>query len=164
MPERALGDVDCRTDERAEERSDRDEGEPAQRRATAPSLGAIAVFRSRWRRSANHPPIRVATTVRPASGTAIQVMRLRGKLMALTGLGAGSPIEDVVVAAHERLAAAPSALVAGTLEDALAQRLRPNLPGTTDERPNWSLTLPVPLAEVFADPLVARVTNALHRG
>jgi 4-alpha-glucanotransferase len=89
--------------------------------------------------------------------------RLKGKLMALTGLGVDSPVEDVVVAAHERLAAAPSALVAGTLEDALAQRLRPNLPGTTDERPNWSLTLPVPLAEVFADPLVARVTNALHR-
>ena len=89
--------------------------------------------------------------------------RLKGKLMALTGLGADSRVEDVVVAAHERLAAAPSALVAGTLEDALAQRLRPNLPGTTDERPNWSLTLPIPLAEVFADPLVARVTNALHR-
>jgi 4-alpha-glucanotransferase len=91
------------------------------------------------------------------------LQRLTGKLMGLTGLGPDSPVEDVVVAAHERLAAAPTMLVAGSLEDALALPLRPNLPGTTDERPNWSQALPVPLAEVFADPLVARVTNALHR-
>ena len=54
-------------------------------------------------------------------------------------------------------------LVGATLEDALALRRRPNLPGTTDERPNWSTTLPVPLGEVFSDPLVSRVVDALHR-
>ena len=91
------------------------------------------------------------------------LQRLTGKLMGLTGLGPDSPVEDVVVAAHERLAAAPTMLVAGSLEGALALPLRPNLPGTTDERPNWSQALPVPLADVFADPLVARVTSALHR-
>jgi 4-alpha-glucanotransferase len=53
--------------------------------------------------------------------------------------------------------------VAATLEDALALRRRPNLPGTTDERPNWSITLPVPLADVFIDPLVSRVISALWR-
>jgi len=89
--------------------------------------------------------------------------RLRGKLMGLTGLGPDAPVEDVIVAVHERLAAAPSALVAATLEDALALAQRPNLPGTTDERPNWSAALPVPLAEVFTDPLVDRVVDALHR-
>jgi 4-alpha-glucanotransferase len=89
--------------------------------------------------------------------------RLAGRLMGLTGLGPDAPVDDVIVAAHERLAAAPSMLVAGSLEDALALPRRPNLPGTTDERPNWSLALPVPLSEVFADPLVARVTNALRR-
>jgi 4-alpha-glucanotransferase len=89
--------------------------------------------------------------------------RLKGKLMGLTGLGPDAPVEDVIVAAHERLARAPSALVAATLEDALALRPRPNLPGTTDERPNWSITLPVPLAEVFIDPLVSRVISALWR-
>jgi 4-alpha-glucanotransferase len=67
------------------------------------------------------------------------------------------------VAAHRRLAAAPSALVAASIEDALAVPARPNLPGTTDERPNWSLGLPVPLADVFTDPLVARVAEALQR-
>jgi 4-alpha-glucanotransferase len=89
--------------------------------------------------------------------------RLRGRLVGLTGLGPEQAVEDVIVGAHERLATAPSALVAASLEDALAVRHRPNLPGTTDERPNWSSALPVPLAEVFTDPLVARVAGALQR-
>jgi 4-alpha-glucanotransferase len=89
--------------------------------------------------------------------------RLKGKLLGLTGLAPDDPVEEVIVAAHRRLARAPSALVTATLEDALALRQRPNLPGTTDERHNWSLTLPVPLAEVFTDPLVDRVVAALAR-
>ncbi len=89
--------------------------------------------------------------------------RLRGRLMGLTGLGPDAPLDEVIVAAHERLARAPSSLVAATMEDALALRQRPNLPGTRDERPNWSTTLPLPLAEVFTDPLVSRVINAMHR-
>jgi 4-alpha-glucanotransferase len=89
--------------------------------------------------------------------------RLRDKLVALSGLDVDAPVEDVVVAVHRRLAAAPCALVAATLEDAMALRRRPNLPGTTDERPNWSLGLPVALEEVLNDPLVARVTSALQR-
>ena len=89
--------------------------------------------------------------------------RLRGKLIGLTGLGPDAPVDDVIVAVHERLATAPSALVAATLEDALAIGHRPNLPGTTDERPNWSAALPLPLAQVFTDPLVNRVVDALQR-
>jgi 4-alpha-glucanotransferase len=89
--------------------------------------------------------------------------RLRGRLMGLTGLGPDAPVDEVIVAAHRRLAAAPSALVGATLEDALALRRRPNLPGTTDERPNWSIPLPLPLGEVFSDPLVSRVVDALRR-
>lgn len=89
--------------------------------------------------------------------------RLKGRLMGLTGLGPDAAVEDVIVAAYERLARAPSALVAATMEDALALRRRPNLPGTTDERPNWSTTLPVPLAEAFTDPLMSRLIGALQR-
>jgi 4-alpha-glucanotransferase len=88
---------------------------------------------------------------------------LRGTLMGLTGLGADAAIDDVVVEIHRRLACAPSALVAATLEDALALRHRPNVPGTTDERPNWSAALPAPLAEVLDDRLVDRVADALAR-
>jgi 4-alpha-glucanotransferase len=89
--------------------------------------------------------------------------RLRDKLVALTGLGVDAPVEDVVVAVHQRLSSAPCALVAATLEDALALRRRPNLPGTTGERPNWSLGLPVALEELLDQPLLARVTSALQR-
>ncbi|MGH9111072.1 MAG: 4-alpha-glucanotransferase [Acidimicrobiales bacterium] len=101
-----------------------------------------------------------AAGVEPDEGA---LERLRGKLMALTGLPPDSPVEDVIVALHARLATAPSELVAATFEDALALRQRPNLPGTTDERPNWSLALPVPLGEALADPLVSRVVEALRR-
>jgi 4-alpha-glucanotransferase len=90
--------------------------------------------------------------------------RLLDKLTALTGLGADAAIEDVIVAVHARLSQSPCALVAATVEDALALRQRPNLPGTTAaERPNWSLGLPVTLEQALADPLLGRVAAALDR-
>jgi 4-alpha-glucanotransferase len=54
--------------------------------------------------------------------------------------------------------------VSGTLEDALRVEERPNLPGTLDEHPNWSIPLPVPLEELLADPFVARLAATLARG
>jgi len=89
--------------------------------------------------------------------------RLRSKLMAASGLDGDAPVDEVIVAVHRRLAAAPCALVAATFEDALALRRRPNLPGTTTERPNWSLGLPLPLEDALDDPLVGRVAAALRR-
>jgi 4-alpha-glucanotransferase len=89
--------------------------------------------------------------------------RLRGRLMAVTDLPADAPVEDVIVAVHERLAAGPSMLAAATLEDALALRQRPNLPGTTQQRANWSLGLPMSLEDALADPLVVRLAEALQR-
>ena len=47
-----------------------------------------------------------------------------------------------VTRAHELLARAPSLLLSATVDDAVAEQRRPNMPGTTD-RPNWSLPLPV---------------------
>ena len=47
------------------------------------------------------------------------------------------------------LAASPCALVAVTLEDATGVPERPNMPGTTDTWPNWSLALPMPLDELL---------------
>jgi 4-alpha-glucanotransferase len=89
--------------------------------------------------------------------------RLRDKLVTLTGVAADAPVEDVIVAAHRRLAGSPCALVGATLEDALALRLRPNLPGTTDERHNWSVALPLPLEEALDDPLLGQVAEVLAR-
>jgi 4-alpha-glucanotransferase len=89
--------------------------------------------------------------------------RLRSKLVSTSRLDGDSPVDEVIVAVHRRLAAAPCALVGATFEDALALRRRPNLPGTTTERPNWSLGLPLPLEDALDDPLVGRVAAALRR-
>jgi len=89
---------------------------------------------------------------------------LRRRLAARTGLPDVAAVEDVVVAAHRSLAAAPSALVGATLEDALRVPERPNMPGTVDSWPNWSLALPVPLEEVEADPTVEAVADGLRPG
>jgi 4-alpha-glucanotransferase len=55
-------------------------------------------------------------------------------------------------------------LVAATLEDALEAPDRPNVPGTTDQRPNWSLPLPVLLDDLAADPRVRRLAGILSEG
>jgi 4-alpha-glucanotransferase len=89
---------------------------------------------------------------------------LRRRLAQRTRLPDGAPVADVVVAASRALAEAPSALVAATLEDALGVTERPNMPGTVDSWPNWSLALPVPLEELEADPVVAAVADALAQG
>ncbi len=89
---------------------------------------------------------------------------LRQRLHDLTGRTPDdSTVEDVIVDVHRRLAASPSALVAATLEDGLAVPDRPNLPGTTIERPNWSLALPFPLEDALATPLLTRLASSLSR-
>ncbi len=89
---------------------------------------------------------------------------LRERLRVLTGVSPDASVPDVVVAAHRRLAEAPSALVAATLEDALGVPDRPNLPGTTIERPNWLLALPEPLEAIEGHPLVRAVAKTLVGG
>jgi 4-alpha-glucanotransferase len=75
------------------------------------------------------------------------------------------PVETVTEAVHRRLAAAPSMLVAATLEDALGVEERPNLPGTTSERPaNWSRALPVALEDLDRHAGVRSVVQALNDG
>jgi 4-alpha-glucanotransferase len=56
---------------------------------------------------------------------------------------------DAVVAAHRLLARAPSVLLGATLDDAIAEPARPNLPGADQARPlNWRLALPVALDDL----------------
>jgi 4-alpha-glucanotransferase len=52
-------------------------------------------------------------------------------------------------------------LLAATLEDAVEAHDRPNVPGTIDQRPNWSLPLPVPLEDLADDPRVGRLAAIL---
>ena len=88
-------------------------------------------------------------------------LAIRERLQEWTGVSDEEPVEEVVRRTHRLLAEAPSAVVAATLEDALCVSERPNLPGTTDERPNWCLALPLPLEELEQDPRVAAVAEAV---
>jgi 4-alpha-glucanotransferase len=69
-------------------------------------------------------------------------------------------VEEVVAAMYAFLASTPAMLVAVTLEDAVLARERPNVPGTTTERPNWIIPLPVPLEDLWDLPSVRRVLSA----
>jgi 4-alpha-glucanotransferase len=88
----------------------------------------------------------------------------RDRLAAWAGLPDDAPVEEAILGAHRLLAAAPSLVVAASLEDVLGVQERPNLPGTTDERPNWSLALPRPLEAIFEDPRCREVAELLDLG
>jgi 4-alpha-glucanotransferase len=92
-------------------------------------------------------------------GIEAQLERLRG----WTGLGPDAGVQDVIDATYELLSKAPSAIVMATLEDTLAVVDRPNLPGTMDERPNWSIPLPLTLEELESDPRLSRAAAILGK-
>ena len=56
-------------------------------------------------------------------------------------VGEDPDTDDLVLAMHRFLARTPSLLVATGLGDALGDHRQPNMPGTTDEYPNWRLPL-----------------------
>ena len=78
------------------------------------------------------------------------------------GVGQDAPIGEVVVAAHRQLGEAGSRIVLGQLEDAALVPERPNMPGTSEGWPNWSLALPDPLEVVLATDLAAEVADAMR--
>jgi 4-alpha-glucanotransferase len=73
-------------------------------------------------------------------------------------------VEAIVAALYGFLARTPAMLLAATLEDAVEAPDRPNVPGTIDQRPNWSLPLPVGLDDLAADPRVRRLAGILSEG
>ncbi len=106
-----------------------------------------------------------------SSARAGEARRNAALLARLEGEGLLAPGERslgaIAQALHQLLAQTPCMLVAATLEDALLVPDRPNVPGTTSERPNWSLPLPLPLEELLADPrvrtLAGSLAKAVHR-
>jgi 4-alpha-glucanotransferase len=74
-----------------------------------------------------------------------------------------STADEVVVAMHEFLARTPCRLVTASLYDVLGELNQPNLPGTTDEYPNWRMPLHASLEEIRADPRVQRVAGILAK-
>lgn len=63
----------------------------------------------------------------------------------------GLPVEltqDLADAVHRFIARAPSLLVTVQIEDMIGALLQPNLPGTTDQYPNWRIRLDVALEDM----------------
>ena len=67
---------------------------------------------------------------------------------------------EAVVAAHRLLARAPSILLAATLDDAVAEVRRPNLPGAM-QRENWCIALPVLVEDLPGHPVARHVAEVL---
>ncbi|MBB3675429.1 4-alpha-glucanotransferase [Modestobacter versicolor] len=97
-------------------------------------------------------------------GTDEELERGRASLLAHLGKVAkrATPAQ-AVEAAYRRLAGAPCTLLSATLDDALAEERRPNMPGA-NERPNWRLPLPVPTEELAAHAGVQAVAGVLAEG
>lgn len=74
--------------------------------------------------------------------------------------GATDP-QEVARSFAALLAGSPCALVGMSIEDALGVSERPNIPGTTDEWPNWRLALPMPLEAILEDDGLRSVARVL---
>jgi len=98
------------------------------------------------------------------TGTDAELQRGRRSLLGrLPGLPEDASPEEAVERAYQLLAQAPSALLSATLEDAVGEERRPNMPGTVD-RPNWSFPLSVPVEDLPAHPLLRKVARTLADG
>ncbi len=97
----------------------------------------------------------------PAYPTTGQHAALRARLQELLSLSGDEPVDQVIAAVYRRLGAAPSLLLLASLDDALAVRDQPNVPGTTDQWPNWSLALPGGIDAVEQSALARAIAAAL---
>jgi 4-alpha-glucanotransferase len=89
---------------------------------------------------------------------------MRARLADWTGAAPDATAAEVVGSAYEVLADAPCYLLTATLDDLAVVEERPNMPGTIDQWPNWSIALPVPLEDLERSPLARRLAVALGRG
>jgi len=82
----------------------------------------------------------------------------------MLGVANDAPAVEVIERAYRRLGEAPSRIVTATLEDAQAVVERPNMPGTIDQWPNWSVVLPQDIETMVEAELPQRIAKALGRG
>jgi 4-alpha-glucanotransferase len=68
----------------------------------------------------------------------------------------------VVIAANRYLAASPSAIVMAQLDDIVVERTPVNVPGTSNEYPNWRRKLALDLDTIIADARFNRLCSALR--
>lgn len=93
-----------------------------------------------------------------------EMHQLRDHLREILGVKDETPVAEVIETAYRRLAQAPSRILTATLEDAQAMVDRPNMPGTVQQRPNWSLALPQDIETMVEAELPRRIAQALERG
>ncbi len=70
--------------------------------------------------------------------------------------------ESVSVALHHLMAQTPSRLFVVQADDLVGSQEQINIPGTTDEHPNWRRKLPVALEALPEHPLFCAITEALR--
>jgi 4-alpha-glucanotransferase len=85
------------------------------------------------------------------------------RIYKMTGLSTDAPVRDVVLAVHRLLAEANSLVIAATLEDALLVEERPNMPGTTDQWPNWRIALPATIEDLKKCQLAREIARIFDR-
>ena len=73
----------------------------------------------------------------------IAILRARGVLA-----GDNPSEEEIVLAMHRMLTRTPSKVLNVTLTDAVGDRRTQNLPGTTNEYPNWRVPLSLSLIHI----------------
>ena len=68
--------------------------------------------------------------------------------------------ESAIQVAYQLLASSPTTLLSATLEDAVADPRRPNMPGVPT-RPNWSLPMSVRIEQLAAHPVANAIAHTL---
>ncbi len=111
---------------------------------------------------------------RPVSEEREHARREQAALRRMLGAEGLAPVDapdaEVVIAMHRVLARAPSRVVLAALGDAVGDLRQPNMPGTTDEYPNWRLPVadgegrPQTLEELQASPRVRALAKVLDQG
>lgn len=96
-----------------------------------------------------------------AAGRDELLARLLGRLRGAAGLPERATPAEAVEGAYQRLAQAPCTLLAATLEDAVVEEARPNLPGVV-ARENWRLALPVPVEDLPDHPTARAIADILR--
>lgn len=73
----------------------------------------------------------------------------------------GEPLRRLGLAIYAYLGRSPARLLMVQFEDLLGEPVQMNLPGTTDQHPNWRYRYPLQLDAMLADPRLTEVARAL---
>lgn len=87
--------------------------------------------------------------------------QVRQRLKQAAGLDDQATVDQAIEGAYRAMAASPSAVLVANLEDLAAMEQRPNMPGTIDQWPNWSISLPEPLERLETAQLPRTIAETL---